>query len=231
MLSRLKRLLLRLILILLLIPPVLVAGGWVIDPPVWGWQIHRTLFPPKDYPSRAAHDWVPLSQISPNMQLAVIASEDQHFPTHHGVDINAVLTILKQTGTDAPARGGSTISQQTAKNLFLFPSRTFLRKGVELYFTLWMELLWSKARILEMYLNIVEFGPGLYGVEAASQTYFGIPAKRLSAQQAAQLAAVLPNPYRMQPAPMTSYIRQRARWIRQQMRQLGPQTIKQLGTP
>ncbi|GAL08430.1 monofunctional biosynthetic peptidoglycan transglycosylase [Photobacterium aphoticum] len=113
----------------------------------------------------------------------------------------------------------------------MFPSRTFLRKGVELYFTLWMELLWSKARILEMYLNIVEFGPGLYGVEAASQTYFGIPAKRLSAQQAAQLAAVLPNPYRMQPAPMTSYIRQRARWIRQQMRQLGPQTIKQLGTP
>ena len=228
MLTRFKRLLLICLCVLLLLPVLLVAAGTVIDPPVWGWQIYRSLFPPAAYPSRTAHDWVPLSQISPNMQLAVIASEDQHFPTHHGIDVNAILTILKQTGTQAPSRGGSTISQQTAKNVFLFPSRTFLRKGVELYFTLWMELLWSKARILEVYLNVIEFGPGLYGIEAASQTYFNRSAKQLTAQQAAQLAAVLPNPYRMQPTPMTPYVRKRSQWIRQQMRQLGHQTLKPL---
>lgn len=228
MLSRLKRIIVTLLILLLLIPALLVAIGKIIDPPVWGWQIYRSLYPPSDYPSRAAHDWVPLNEISKNIQLAVIASEDQHFLTHHGVDINAVLTLLKQTGSRGPSRGGSTITQQTAKNLFLFPSRTFIRKGAELYFTLWMELLWSKARILEVYLNIIEFGPGVYGIESASQTYFGIPASRLNAQQAAQLAAVLPNPYRMQPSPMSPYVRQRSQWIRQQMRQLGPQFLSPL---
>lgn len=228
MLRRLKHILLGTILFILAFPVFLVAAGKFIDPPVWGWQIHRSLFPPKDFPPFTAHDWVDLKQISPAMQLAVIASEDQHFPSHHGVDINAVLTIIKQAGTDSPSRGGSTITQQTAKNLFLFPSRTFLRKGVELYFTLWMEWLWSKSRILEVYLNIVEFAPGVYGVEAASQTFFSRPASRLTPQQAAQLAAVLPNPYRMSPAPASPYIKKRARWIRQQMRQLGTQTLDRL---
>ncbi|MDV5172369.1 monofunctional biosynthetic peptidoglycan transglycosylase [Photobacterium rosenbergii] len=228
MIGFIKRWLLRLLLLALLLPFLLVMAGKYIDPPVWGWQLHRNIFPPQGYPPRAAHRWVPIEAISPNAQLAVIAAEDQHFPDHHGVDINAILTIIKQTGSDGPSRGGSTITQQTAKNLFLFPSRTFLRKGVELYFSLWMELLWDKSRILEVYLNIVEFGPGLFGVEAASQTFFGVSAHRLSAQQAAQLAAVLPNPYRMQPAPMTPYVQQRSRWIRQQMRQLGLQTLNNL---
>lgn len=228
MIGFIKRWLLRLLLLALLLPFLLVMAGKYIDPPVWGWQLHRNIFPPQGYPPRAAHLWVPIEAISPNAQLAVIAAEDQHFPDHHGVDINAILTIIKQTGSDGPSRGGSTITQQTAKNLFLFPSRTFLRKGVELYFSLWMELLWDKSRILEVYLNIVEFGPGLFGVEAASQTFFGVSAHRLSAQQAAQLAAVLPNPYRMQPAPMTPYVQQRSRWIRQQMRQLGLQTLNNL---
>ncbi|MGR5143569.1 monofunctional biosynthetic peptidoglycan transglycosylase [Photobacterium sp. DNB23_23_1] len=222
-----KRWLFRLLMLALLLPILLVLVGKYINPPVWGWQLHRAIFP-QGYPSRAAHQWVPMAAISTNAQLAVIASEDQHFPEHSGIDINAILAILKQTGSEGPTRGGSTITQQTAKNLFLFPSRTFLRKGVELYFALWMELLWDKTRILEVYLNIVEFGPGLFGVEAASQTFFGISARRLSAQQAAQLAAVLPNPYRMQPAPMTPYIQQRSQWIRQQMRQLGPQTLNKL---
>ncbi|MGF1727223.1 monofunctional biosynthetic peptidoglycan transglycosylase [Photobacterium nomapromontoriensis] len=226
--SHLKRIITILLILLLLIPVLLVALGKIIDPPIWSWQIYRCLYPPVDYPSRTAHDWVPLNKISKNIQLAVIASEDQHFATHHGIDINTVLTLLKQTGRRGPTRGGSTITQQTAKNLFLFPSHTFIRKGAELYFALWMELLWSKARILEVYLNIIEFGPGIYGIEAASQTYFGIPASRLNAQQAAQLAAVLPNPYRMQPAPMSTYVRQRSRWIRQQMRQLGQQYLNQL---
>ncbi|PSU32220.1 monofunctional biosynthetic peptidoglycan transglycosylase [Photobacterium lutimaris] len=223
-----KRWLLRLLMLALLLPILLVWAGKSINPPVWGWQLHREWFPPPGYPPRSAHLWVPMEAISTNAQLAVVASEDQHFPDHYGFDINAILAILKQTGREGPSRGGSTITQQTAKNLFLFPSRTFLRKGVELYFALWMELLWDKSRILEVYLNIVEFGPGLFGVEAASQTFFGIPARRLSAQQAAQLAAVLPNPYRMQPAPMSPYIQQRSQWIRQQMRQLGPQTLNKL---
>ncbi|MGF1739364.1 monofunctional biosynthetic peptidoglycan transglycosylase [Photobacterium satsumensis] len=228
MIGFIKSWLLRLLLLALVLPILLVLAGKYINPPVWGWQLHREWFPPQGYPPRSAHLWVPMAAISTNVQLAVIASEDQHFPDHSGIDINAILAILKQTGSEGPSRGGSTITQQTAKNLFLFPSRTFLRKGVELYFTLWMEVLWDKSRILEVYLNIVEFGPGLFGVEAASQTFFGIPASRLNAQQAAQLAAVLPNPYRMQPAPMTPYIQQRSQWIHQQMRQLGPQTLNKL---
>ncbi|WP_052260715.1 monofunctional biosynthetic peptidoglycan transglycosylase [Photobacterium gaetbulicola] len=228
MFGLIKRWLFRLLLLALVLPILLVSAGKYIDPPIWGWQLHREWFPPQGYPPRAAHQWVSLAAISPNVQLAVIAAEDQHFPDHYGVDINAILTILKQTGSGGPSRGGSTITQQTAKNLFLFPSRTFLRKGVELYFALWMELLWDKSRILEVYLNIVEFGPGLFGIEAASQTFFGIPASRLSAQQAAQLAAVLPNPYRMEPAPMTRYVQQRSLWIRQQMHQLGLQTVNKL---
>lgn len=228
MFARLKRFLMALVLLVLLIPPVLVLAGKYINPPLWGWQIHRTLFPPAGYSTRAVHQWQPLSAISPHAQLAVIASEDQRFTQHYGIDINAILTIVKNSGTDIPRRGGSTISQQTAKNLFLFPSRTFLRKGVELYFTLWMEWLWDKSRILEIYLNIAEFGPGIYGIEAASQTYFGRAASRLSAQQAAQLASVLPNPYKIQPTPMTDYVARRSRWIRRQMRQLGLQTLDQL---
>lgn len=228
MFARLKRFLLTLVLILLLLPPVLVLAGKYLDPPLWGWQIHRTLFPPPGYPARAVHQWQPLAAISPHAQLAVIASEDQLFTQHYGIDINAILTILKSSGSDGPHRGGSTISQQTAKNLFLFPSRTFWRKGIELYFTLWMEGLWDKARILEVYLNIAEFGPGIYGIEAASQTYFGHSAARLSTRQAARLASVLPNPYKMRPMPVTDYVARRSRWIRQQMRQLGSQTLNQL---
>lgn len=210
------------------LPVVLVMVFKYIDPPVWGWKIHRSLFPPTGYPSQTTHLWTDLQSISPNLQLAVIASEDQLFTSHHGIDINAVLGILKQTGADGPRRGGSTITQQTAKNLFLFPARSFFRKGVELYFTQLMELLWDKRRILEVYLNIIEFGPGLYGIEAASQNYFAIPSRRLSAQQAAQLAAVLPNPYKIKASPMSTYVRQRSQWITRQMRQLGKGTLSQL---
>ncbi|MCW8331808.1 monofunctional biosynthetic peptidoglycan transglycosylase [Photobacterium sp. SDRW27] len=209
-------------------PILLVMTGKYIDPPIWGWKIHRSLYPPIGYPELSTHLWVDIQHISPNAQLAVIASEDQRFASHYGIDINAILTILKQTGADGPSRGGSTITQQTAKNLFLFPTRSFLRKGAELYFALLMELLWDKSRIIEVYLNIIEFGPGLYGIEAASQNYFAIPARQLSPQQAAQLAAVLPNPYKIKANPMSEYVRQRSRWITQQMRQLGNQTLDQL---
>jgi len=226
--ARLKRWFIRLVLLALCLPVVLVMTMKYIDPPVWGWQIHRSLFPPAGYPAQTAHHWTGIQDISSNAQLAVIASEDQRFTSHHGVDINAVLGILKQTGADGPSRGGSTITQQTAKNLFLFPSRSFVRKGVELYFALLMELLWDKSRILEVYLNIIEFGPGLYGIEAASQNYFAIPSRQLSAQQAAQLAAVLPNPYKIRANPMSAYVSKRSRWILRQMRQLGMGTLSQL---
>lgn len=227
MIANFKRWLLGIIVLILAMPILLVMAGKYIDPPVWGWKIHRSLFPPTDFPEHSTHLWVNIQEISPNVQLAVIASEDQRFPNHHGVDINAVLTILQQAG-DGPSRGASTITQQTAKNLFLFPTRSLIRKGVELYFALLMELLWDKSRILEVYLNIIEFGPGLYGVEAASQNYFAIPASQLSAQQAAQLAAVLPNPYKIKGNPMSPYVDQRSRWITQQMRQLGKGTLDQL---
>ncbi|OLQ75064.1 monofunctional biosynthetic peptidoglycan transglycosylase [Photobacterium proteolyticum] len=228
MIARLKRWLFRLVLLALGLPIVLVATLKFIDPPVWGWKIHRSLFPPAGYPAQTTHLWTELRNISPNVQLAVIASEDQRFPSHHGIDVNAVLGILKKTGTNGPERGGSTITQQTAKNLFLFPARSFVRKGVELYFALLMELIWDKQRILEVYLNIIEFGPGLYGVEAASQNYFAIPSNRLSTQQAAQLAAVLPNPYTIKANPMSAYVSKRSRWITRQMRQLGKGTLNLL---
>lgn len=226
--SKLKRFIYKALAVILLFPIVLVVIGKFVDPPIWGWKIHRTLFPPSSYPSQSTHQWVELSAISKNAQLAVIASEDQTFPQHIGVDLNAILMVVKQSGAEGPNRGASTITQQTAKNLYLFPAHSFIRKGVELYFSVLMELIWDKSRILEVYLNVIEFGPGLYGIEAASQNYFAISASRLSAQQAAQLAAVLPNPYKIKANPMSQYVYERSHWITKQMRQLGMGTLNQL---
>ncbi|GAA03371.1 monofunctional biosynthetic peptidoglycan transglycosylase [Photobacterium leiognathi] len=221
----LKRFFLKLFLFALLFPIVLVVIFKFVNPPFWGWELSRTLFPPQGYPEHIQHEWVNLDKISKNMQLAVIASEDQTFPEHHGIDVQATLAVLKHAGKNGPDRGASTISQQAAKNMFLFPVHSFIRKGVELYFSLLMEIVWGKERILEVYLNIIEFGPGIYGVEAASEHFFHIPASRLSAQQAAQLAAVLPNPYKIKASPMSNYVYQRTLWIRRQMRQLGMVTL------
>lgn len=226
--SRLKRFIYKALAFILLLPIALVVIGKFVDPPIWGWKIHRTLFPPSGYPSQSTHQWVELSAISKNAQLAVIASEDQTFPQHIGIDLNAILMVIKQSGSDGPNRGASTITQQTAKNVYLFPAHSFIRKGAELYFSVLMELIWDKRRILEVYLNVIEFGPGLYGIEAASQNYFAIPASRLSAQQAAQLAAVLPNPYKIKANPMSQYVYERSHWITKQMRQLGMGTLNQL---
>lgn len=146
-------------------------------------------------------DWVPLSEISPHLQRAVIAAEDGKFCTHGGFDWQAVDTAMQRLRRGGSLRGASTISMQTAKNLLLWPHRTFVRKGAEAYMTVWLEALLSKKRILELYLNVIEFGPGLYGAEAAAQHYFGVAAKDLTRAQAAQLAAVLPNPLTRVPAP------------------------------
>lgn len=164
-------------------------------------------------------DWVGHDEISPWMGLAVIASEDQKFPTHWGFDVAAIEYVLDNS--DSRMRGASTLSQQTAKNLFLWDGRSWIRKGLEAGLTVGIETVWTKQRILTVYLNIAEFGPGIFGVEAASQRYFHKPASRLTAADAALLAAVLPNPIRYRAAAPSGYVRERQQWILRQMRQLG----------
>jgi monofunctional biosynthetic peptidoglycan transglycosylase len=142
-------------------------------------------------------DWKPLEKISKNLQKAVISSEDQNFMTHNGFDFEAIEKAYKynqKKSSNKPARGASTISQQTAKNVFLWQGRTYVRKALEVYFTALIELFWSKERILEVYLNVIEMGDGIYGAEAASQEYFNVSAINLTKQQAASIAAILPNP-------------------------------------
>ena len=176
-------------------------------------------FGPKPYHS--SHEWVPLADISPNMGAAVIAAEDQNFVEHFGFDWQAIEKAMAHNEHSRRKRGASTVSQQTAKNLFLWESRSWVRKGFEVYFTLLLETAWSKKRILEVYLNIVEFGDGVYGVEAASRKYFGKPAKALRPMDAALLAAVLPNPRKFRADAPSAYLRGRQGWIREQMAKLG----------
>jgi len=172
-----------------------------------------------DFSYVAHSDWVGHDDISPWMGLAVIASEDQKFPTHWGFDVAAIESVLDNS--DSRMRGASTLSQQTAKNLFLWDGRSWVRKGLEAGLTVGIETVWTKRRILTVYLNIAEFGPGIFGVEAASQRYFHKPASRLTAADAALLAAVLPNPIRYRAAAPSGYVRERQQWILRQMRQLG----------
>lgn len=176
-----------------------------------------------------AHRWVPLEAIAPWAGLAVIAGEDQKFPHHGGFDFAALEDALDTHRTGGRLRGASTVSQQLAKNLFLWSGRHWLRKGLEAWFTVLLETLLPKSRILELYLNLAEFGPGLYGVGAASEHYFGHSAATLTAAESALLAAVLPNPRRFSVAAPSPYTRARQAWIMQQMRQLGgPRLIENL---
>ena len=169
--------------------------------------------------------WKDLEDIAPSMGLAVIAGEDQNFTEHSGFDWGAIEKAMAHNEKSKRKRGASTVSQQAAKNMFCWESRSWARKGVEAYFTLLIELGWSKRRILEVYLNIVEFGDGIYGVEAASQAYFHKPAKRLSPAESALLAAVLPNPHRFKVNAPSAYILGRQAWILRQMRQLGGDAV------
>ncbi|MBW1213108.1 monofunctional biosynthetic peptidoglycan transglycosylase [Pantoea allii] len=164
-------------------------------------------------------DWVGREEISPWMKLAVIASEDQNFPNHWGFDVAAIQSVLDDS--DSRMRGASTLSQQTAKNLFLWDGRSWIRKGLEAGLTVGLETVWTKRRILTVYLNIAEFGKGTFGVEAASRRFFNKPASRLTMSEAALLAAVLPNPLRFRADAPSGYVRQRQQWILRQMRQLG----------
>ncbi|PYF82197.1 monofunctional biosynthetic peptidoglycan transglycosylase [Marinomonas alcarazii] len=173
-------------------------------------------------PYPVTQDWISIDKLPPYMPLAVVASEDQRFPNHFGVDFTAISKALDQYDDGQGLRGASTITQQTAKNLFLWSGRSFIRKGLEAGIAVSLEALWGKKRILEVYLNIAEFGQGIYGVEAASQHYFGRSASKLTMIQAARLAVMLPSPRTRNPNELTYYLRQRVDWVEQQMQQLGP---------
>jgi monofunctional biosynthetic peptidoglycan transglycosylase len=182
-------------------------------------QLGALIHGEKDF--RLQHRWVPWSQVSPYVPLAMVAGEDQKFPFHHGFDFDSIQTAVDAADEGRRLRGASTISQQTAKNLFLWNGRSFIRKGLEAYFTVLIELTWPKQRILEVYMNIAELGDGIYGVGAASDAFFHTPPARLGAAQAARLAAVLPSPRRFHADRPTAYVQSRANWIQQQMGQLG----------
>ena len=208
-----------------------------VDPPFSSFMAIRQLqaFAHGDWSFRVAHDWRDLPRISPNLPLALVAAEDQNFARHHGFDFAAIdkarahnarmVQRAEQRGRPVRRlRGASTISQQVAKNLFLWSGNgwtRWLRKGLEAWYTVLMEALWPKSRILEMYANFAEFGDGIYGAQAAARSYWGEDASRLSAAEAARLAAVLPNPRRYSVARPGPYVSRRAASIQRQMRQLG----------
>ncbi|MEW6594633.1 MAG: monofunctional biosynthetic peptidoglycan transglycosylase [Thermodesulfobacteriota bacterium] len=175
----------------------------------------------KDKKFQLRYRWVGIERMSPHAALAVVAAEDQKFLDHEGFDFNAISRAWEYNQHHKRQRGASTISQQVAKNLFLWPGRSFVRKGFEAYFTLLLESFWSKRRIMEVYLNIAEFGPGVFGIEAASRAYFHKAATRLNPAEAAILAAILPSPLRSNAIHPSGYIQDRAWHIQQQMRQLG----------
>lgn len=176
-----------------------------------------------EYPDEdIRHEWVPMEEISNNLKVAVIASEDQNFPNHNGFDYEAIKKAMEENKKGKRVRGASTISQQTAKNVFLWPQRSWFRKGLEVYFTFLIELFWSKERILEVYLNSIEMGKGIYGAEAAARVWFGKSAENLTAYEAAAIAAILPNPRQYNAKPASNYIQGRQGWIVRQMRNLGP---------
>jgi len=227
--SRIRRicyLLLKSALVLALLSILPVIAFRFVRPPVSALMVERRIgswWGDSNYVPQ--YRWVRLDKIAPEMGTAVIAAEDQTFPTHRGFDWKAIHKAIDHNETSDRTRGASTLTQQTAKNLFLWSGRTWVRKGLEAYFTILLEVFWSKSRILETYLNIAEFGDGIYGVEAAAQRYFRKPAARLNSEEAALLAAILPNPRRYSVSRPGPYVRERQQWILQQIGQLGGSSL------
>jgi len=171
------------------------------------------------------HDWVSMKNISPHIQLAAVCSEDQNFFTHHGIDFGAMKKAVNESKKkNGKLRGASTISQQTAKNVFLWPQRSWVRKGLEVWFTGLIELIWSKKRIMEVYLNSIEMGVGIYGAEAASQYYFGKKASELTKYQATSIVAIFPSPLKWNARNPGPYVQSRIEWINRQMKLHSPLT-------
>jgi len=191
-----------------------LTSAFMVEARVAAWQARERGY-------HADFRWVSLEDVSANAALAVIASEDQQFPFHAGFDLKSIREAVRASEHGKRLRGASTISQQVAKNLFLWPGHSFVRKGLEAYFTVLIETFWPKERILEMYLNIAQFGDGIYGVQAAAMRFWHKPALRLSAVESASLAAVLPNPLHLHAERPSAYLLTRREWILAQMRELG----------
>ncbi len=228
--SRLRRNLWRALLVALVLTVVPVLCLRWIPPPTSAFMMEKriaNLFRGEPQPV-IRYRWIRWESISPQLRLAVVASEDQKFPHHWGFDFESIANAVEHEGPRGRLRGASTITQQVARNLFLWQGRSIVRKALEAYFTVVLEALWPKRRILEVYLNIAEFGEGTYGVSAATQTFFGKRPAELQAQEAALLAAVLPNPARLHVRNPSAYVRERAGWIEEQMAQLGPAYLKGL---
>jgi monofunctional biosynthetic peptidoglycan transglycosylase len=221
--GRLVRWLLKLALALLVLAVGLVLLFRYVHPPTSAFMIEQRLAALFDGQSgyRTRYQWVSLEDISPQAAVAVIASEDQTFPFHTGFDFRSIREAVRHNAGNRRIRGASTISQQVAKNLFLWSGRSYVRKGLEAGFTLLIEWLWPKERILEVYLNVAQFGRGVFGVEAAAQQFYHRPARRLNREQAAVLAAVLPNPVRLRADAPSGYVLSRRNWILGQMTSLG----------
>ncbi|SDL22491.1 monofunctional biosynthetic peptidoglycan transglycosylase [Pedobacter sp. ok626] len=207
---------------------LLVSVLWVliyrfVNPPITLLMVLRNIERKSEgKPLKLEKKWVDFDDISDNMKRAAVSAEDQLFLKHIGFDVNAIEKAFKTNKKGEKIKGGSTISQQTAKNVFLWPGRSWVRKGFEAYFTLLIEMFWSKERILEVYLNVIEMGDGIYGSEAAAQAYFGKSCTKLSRSQAALIAACFPNPRRWTPRNPTRYIKHRQYLIMKNMRRLGP---------
>ena len=217
------RRLLALPLLLVLLSLLQVATLRFIDPPFSAFMAARQFqaWGEGDWGFRVAYDWRDRDQVSSHLAVAVIASEDQRFADHHGFDLEAIEKARRDNARGEKVRGASTISQQTAKNLFLWSGRSWVRKGIEAWYTLLIEALWPKQRIVEVYVNIAEFGDGVYGAQAAARTFFGKDASQLGPAEAARLAAVLPSPKRYSAARPGPYVQRRTRAIQRQMRQIG----------
>lgn len=220
----------RLLLWLMAIHMVYTLWVWVLPPPITATMLGSLMGG-----HGLSKDWISLPEAGKNMPLALIAAEDQEFANHNGFDWKGIQQAIEynEKHEGKKLRGGSTISQQVAKNVFLWQGRSYLRKGLEVYCTFWIELLYSKRRILELYINVAETGEGLFGVEAAAQHYFGKPASKLTANEAARIAACLPAPKRYKAQPPTPYVKRRAQWIQRQMRNIQDDTTIQaiIATP
>lgn len=204
--SRVLRVLLVFVLIFGLIGPVAVVTLYRFVPPPMTFLMVQRMFEGKGFDRR----WVPLDEISPRLVGAVVASEDSGFCRHNGFDVEAIKKAFRHNANSSRIRGGSTISQQTAKNVFLWPRRDYLRKGLEAYFTVLIELIWGKPRIMEVYLNSIEWGPGIYGAEAAARRNFGVSAAKLTPAQAARLAVIVPKPLSWKANKPGRYVRKRS---------------------
>jgi len=222
-LKKISAILSKLLLWFLMVTVLWVLVYRFVNPPITLLMVQRNIERSSDdKPAKMEKKWVDFEDISDNMKRAAVSAEDQLFLKHIGFDVKAIEKAFETNRKGKKIKGGSTISQQTAKNVFLWPGRSWIRKGFEAYFTLLIEILWSKERILEVYLNVIEMGDGVYGAEAAAQEYFGKSCGKLTKSQSALIAACFPNPIKWTPRKPTQYIKHRQYLILRNMRRLGP---------